>query len=166
MSTDVNIRTLFAQLRLEHFLVYLPGNGWRGAPEVRGDRVRFELPDGEAPYVLLLPKSNQSHQCKKLLQTAIYNLSGIEDRQPVEIIRDLLSVDTSEIPASRTQPPVRLRLRNLHTTQLTLQIASRSADNLLMPGEAIEIVCHPSEGDLVEIGFKGSTIQIDDLANR
>jgi len=166
MSTDANIQTLLAQLRLEHFLVYLPGIGWREAQEVRGDRLRFELPSSEAHYVLLLPRSNQSPQCKKLLLHAIYNLSGIEDRQPIQIIRDLLSVDTRETHACQTGQAVRLRLRNLHTTQLNLQIASRSADNLLMPGEAIEIVFQTSEGDVVEIGFRGSTILIDDLANR
>ena len=166
MPTDVNIQTLFAQLRVEHFLVYLPGNGWRGAPEARGDRVRFELSTGESPYVLVLPSSNRTPQSKKLLQTAIYNLSGVEDRQPMEIIRDLLSVDAGVIPASPARPPIRLRLRNLHTTQLTLQIASRSADNRLMPGEVMEIVCQPTEGASVEIGFKGSTIQIDPLANK
>jgi hypothetical protein len=176
MSTDVNIQTLFAQIRLEHFLVYLPGNGWHGTPEIRADRLRFELSNNEAPFVLLLPRSNQSRQCKKLLQHAIYNLSGIEDRQPTEIIRDLLVVDTSETPACQTQQTVRVRLRNLHATQLNLQIASRSADNLLMPDETIEIVLYPSKGgpskgdpleeNIIEIGFKGSTIQIDDLANK
>jgi hypothetical protein len=34
-----------------------------------------------------------------------------------------------------------------------------------MPGEALEID-HPFEGNSVEIGFKGSTIQIDDRVQR
>jgi len=170
MSTEVNIQKLFAQLQLEHFLVYLTGNGWCGAPETRSDQMRFELCHRESSYVLLLPRSNQTRQCKKLLQHAIYNLSGIEDRQPTEIIRDLLAVDTSKTPGSQAGQPVRVRFRNLHTGKLNLQIASRSAENLLMPGEAIEIVLHPSKGDsldvnTIEIDFRGSSIQIDDLAN-
>jgi hypothetical protein len=161
-----NIHTLFAQLRLEHFLVYLPDNGWCRAPEQREDRMRFELPDadapGEPPYVLLLPRSNQSPKCMKQLQKAIYNLSGIEKRQPIEIIRDLFSFDPATVPAARPQPPIRVRLHNLHTTEMTLQIASRTNDNTLLPGEAIEILYYPSEGALVEIGFMGSTVQIND----
>lgn len=161
MSVDVNINRLFARLRLEHFLVYLPGNGWRGAQEKHRDRVRFELPDDDSPYVLLLPRSADSRQCRKLLERAVYSLSGIENRQPIEILRDLLT-ETVGRPADTDATPIRLRLRNRQDREITVAVASRSGDNSLMPGEAIEILYHPSPDDAVEITLQGDRVQIRD----
>ena len=159
--SQVNIQTKFAQLRLEHFLVYLPKNGWKGALGVRRDRMRFELPDDPDPYVLILPSSNQIPYSQKLLQNAIYVLSGVEDRQPIEIIRDLLATDPGAIPASRIPPVVRLRFQNLHSAQITLRIASRLTEYVLMPGEAIEIDPISSSGEFpVEIGVGDTLILV------
>ena len=56
MDSEPSFQSLMARVELEHFLAYLACNGWQGVPEVRRDRLRFELPDrGSAPYVLLLP---------------------------------------------------------------------------------------------------------------
>ena len=194
MSAQANIQTLFSQLQLEQFLVYLPGNGWPSAPERRDDRVRFELPGDEHPFVLLLPTSNKSYQCKKLLQRAVYNLSGIEDRQPIEIIRDILAVEArppaapasspeqsmpaEKIPLARSPEPigavspsqqgagVRLRLHNRDSVRLVVQVAARSGEISLEPDEAIEIVCHPLEGEMLDLGLKGAHIQIARRAPR
>ncbi|MDC0935915.1 hypothetical protein OAS39_06490 [Pirellulales bacterium] len=190
MTAQVNIQTLFSQLQLEQFLVYLPGNGWQSAPERRDDRVRFELPGEDHPFVLLLPNSNKSYQCKKLLQRAIYNLSGIEDRQPIDIIRDILAVEARESaapaatpepatpaatspldanprPMAAVAPPtagagsaVRLRLHNRDSQRMVVQVASRPGEISLQPDEAIEIVCNPREGEMLELGLKGSHIQV------
>ena len=192
MSAQANIQTLFSQLQLEQFLVYLPGNGWQSAPERRDDRVRFELPGDEHPFVLLLPTSNKSYQCKKLLQRAIYNLSGIEDRQPIEIIRDILAVEARKPPAPAAEPVmaaekipiarspeptatvspsqkgvgVRLRLHNRDSGRVVVQVAARPGEISLEPDEAIEIVCHPQEGEMLDLGLKGSHVQVSRRAPR
>ena len=169
MSANVNIQSLFAQLRLEHFHVYLAGRGWCRDDSTVGDVARFELPDGDDdPFVLLLPVSSRLPQCEDLLQRAVFNLSGIEDRQPAEIARDLLTVDignqgdNENFGRPTERPPLRLRLQNHDLEPLSLEIASRGGGHALMPGEAIEIVVHSTEGEPVEIGFQRSTIRIDD----
>ena len=150
---EYDIREMFAELTLEQFLVYLPGRGWSGAPEKRPDRVRFELPDGDDPFVLFLPKSNRSRNCQGMLQRAIYLLSGIEDREPVEIARDLLST-TSDAPMSAEATSVRLRFHNSHSTAVTLHVTNRPAPSFLMPGESAEIVCEASPDVALEIDIR------------
>ena len=164
MSSE-NIQTLFSQLRLEHFHVYLADNGWRGVPDVRSDRRRYELANGKDLFVLMLPISNQAVQCKKLLQRAIYNLSGIEDREPMEIVRDLLAIESESIPGVKPVPPLKMRVRNHHSKELTVRITSRASGNTLMPGEALEIVYRPAEDDVIEIGVQDGLIEIDDQNN-
>jgi len=164
MAGDMNIQSLFSQLRVEHLLVYLPSNGWRSFQATCEDLVRFELPDDIDPFVIELPRSNASAQCRKLLQHAIYNLSGIEDRQPAEIIRDVLAVNTKGVSETRTQPSVRLRLCNRRSAHpISLQLASRETENVLLPGEAIEVLVSPAEEGLIQVDFGDCKVQIDDL---
>lgn len=163
MSQEFNIQTMFAQLEVEQFLVYLPGNGWRPAPEVRDNRMRFELPDGDSPYVLLLPTSGRSAQSRRLLQQAIYNLSCIEQRQPGEIIRDVIAVDTTSNPAPTphtAKRPIRVRVHNGDTKPVVMKIADRGDANKLLAGEAREIVCHVADDGQIEICLGGATIEI------
>lgn len=163
MSQEFNIQTMFSQLEVEQFLVYLPGNGWHAAPEVRDDRMRFELPDGDSPYVLLLPTSGRSAQSRRLLQQAIYNLSCIEERQPVEIIRDVIAVETTSGPAPAPRSAtrsVRVRVHNADTKPVVMKVAERGDANKLMAGEAREILCQVADDGQIEIRLGGATIEI------
>ena len=95
---EINIQTLFAQLRLEQMLAYLPAGGWYGAEEGNPDRIRFQRVNGDngnAPFVLLLPRTSTAPQSRRLLQAAVYTLCDVEDRQPAEIIQDILAVEVA-----------------------------------------------------------------------
>ena len=165
MSADSSIQELFTQLRVEHFLAYLPNNGWRNAPRRASGLLRFELPDdSDSPYVLDLPDSDQTRQSHKLLQRAIHNLSGIEDRQPREIVIDLLTCSAQPPATAQADGTVRLRIRNQHDGSLDLRVASRPSDVTLMEGEAMEIVCQISPEGIVEIVHSAGALQIDDGA--
>lgn len=163
MSEEFNIQTMFSQLEVEQFLVYLPGNGWRPAPEVRDNRMRFELPDGDSPYVLLLPTSGRSAQGRRLLQQAIYNLSCIEERQPGEIIRDVIAVDVTAKPSPAppsAKRPIRVRVFNGDTKPVVMKVADRGDANKLLAGEAREILCHVADDGQIEIRLGGATVEI------
>lgn len=166
MAADTSIQTLFAQLRVEHLLIYLTSKGWKSAPEMRGDQVRFELDDGDNPFVLILPKANELIHCQTLLRRAVYNLSGIEDRQPAEIIRDVVAASQCDTPAGTARQPIRLRLCNDKSHQtISVRIASRATENVLMPGDAIEVVVQADQ-DALQIGFGESSIRINDRKSR
>ncbi len=154
MSDEVSIQSLFAQLRLEHLLAYLRANDWVSVPGVLGDRVRYELSNGDTPFVLYAPRSNKGAQAKRLLQAAIYTLCGVvEDGQPRELIFEMLAMEPLEMPASDPQAGgVRLRLANNDPAHsITLEISSRGGETLLMPGEAVEFVLNPPAGELVQV---------------
>jgi hypothetical protein len=153
MAGETKIQTLFAQLRVEQMLGYLPAGGWYGAPEGNADRIRFERANGETPFVLLLPRTNQSPNSRRLMQAAIYTLCDVEDRQPAEIIRDILAVEAAapmKSSVSRTGQ-LRLRLTNDNEEPLVLQVAARPGGCLLMPGESIEFVAQPPEGGILDV---------------
>jgi hypothetical protein len=154
---EININTLFAQLRLEQMLAYLPTTGWYDSEEDHAERIRLHRANGDdanPPFVLFLPKKNSSTQARRMFQAAIYTLCDVEDRQPAEIIRDILAV---EVPAAAATPTgikpgeFRLRLSNDFSTPLVLQVAERPGGCLLMPGEAIEFVTQPPEGGSLDI---------------
>jgi hypothetical protein len=154
MSDEISIQSLFAQLRLEHLLAYLRANGWVSMPGVLGDRVRYELANGDTPFVLYAPKSNHGAAAKRLLQAAIYTLCGVvEEGQPRELIFEMLAMEPLEAPASESRSGgVRLRLANNDTAHsITLEISSRGGETLLMPGEAVEFVLNPPPGELVQV---------------
>ena len=149
---EINIQTLFAQLRLEQMLAYLPAGGWYDAEEGNADRIRFQRTNGDngnAPFVLLLPRTSTAPQSRRLLQAAVYTLCDVEDRQPAEIIRDILAVQVATTPAKTSVSKAgefRLRLSNDFSAPLVLQVADRPGGCLLMPGEAFEFVSQPPEG--------------------
>lgn len=173
MSANVSIQALFARLRVAHFLVYLPENGWQKCPGQAGGQIRFELFDEEDddPYVILLPRTDQALRSSRLIQNAIHNLCGVEGRQPQEIVQDVLSAQKGP-DESGAKPQsdearadggrVALRFRNGEAEPLTIQVASRPVENVLMPGEAIEIVCQSPEEGPIEIGVHEGSLRIAD----
>ena len=161
MAAENHFPTLVSKLKLEHFTAYLSDNGWRETHEAHNDLLRFELAGDSHPYVLMLPRSNQAPKLRKQIQFAVFNLSGIEDRQPIEIVRDLLAATAQPTAAVPSEEMVHLRFRNLQADAVTLTVASRPAANTLMSGEAMEILCRPSEAT-IEIGFAADAIEIDD----
>jgi hypothetical protein len=157
MSDEISIQSLFAQLRLEHLLAYLRAYGWVSVPGAAGDRVRYELANGDTPYVLFAPRSNKGTQAKRLLQAAIYTLCGVvEDGQPRELIFEMMAMEPVESPVRDLQAEgVRLRLANNDPAHsIMLEISSRGGETLLMPGEAVEFVLNPPPGELVQVAVQ------------
>jgi hypothetical protein len=156
---EVNINTLFAQLRLEQLLAYLPEMGWYDAEENHAERIRLHRNnggDGNPPFVLFLPKANSAPQARRMFQAAIYTLCDVEDRQPAEIIRDVLAVKVVATPAkdlAKRAGELRLRLTNDFSAPLVLQVAERPGGCLLMPGEAFELVAQPPEDGSLDISI-------------
>jgi hypothetical protein len=154
---EVNIQTLFAQLRLEQMLAYLPATGWYDSEEDHPERIRLHCPSGDigdTPFVLFLPRTNKAPQARRMFQAAIYTLCEVEDRQPAEIIRDILAVDVAPAAAKSVASKsgeLRLRLTNDSSEPLVLQVAERPGGCLLMPGEAFECVAQPPEGGSLDI---------------
>jgi hypothetical protein len=132
-------------------LAYLPGGGWYGASEDNANRIRFERENGETPYVLMLPRTNKSPNSRRLLQAAIYTLCDVEDRQPAEIIRDILAMQVVKAVPAKEPQGFRLRFCNDNAEAVVLQVASRPGECLLMPGEIFEFVTHPLEGGTLDI---------------
>lgn len=166
MQADANIQSLFAQLRVEHFLAYLPDKGWEGAASKTPGQLRFELPDeSETPYVLDLPESGHAGQSLKLMQRAIHNLCGIEDRQPREIVIEMLSYEPASTPVSAQTAPsegVSLRVRNQRGERVELKVASRGAVATLMPHEAMEVVCRLGDDGVLEIVLHDGVVDVND----
>lgn len=155
MSGEINIQTLFARLRLEHLLAYLPANGWLKAGEGHADRVRFELAHEPTPYVVLLPRSSGTPQGGKLLRAAIYTLCDVLDLQPAEVIHQILATELPQASPPSNGVKVRLRLSNGDSHQtIALGIGSRPLESMLMPGEALEIMAESAEDGICQINIR------------
>jgi hypothetical protein len=153
---EININTLFAQLRLEQLLAYLPETGWYDSEENHAERIRLHRANGDddnPPFVLFLPKTNTAPQARRMFQAAIYTLCDVEDRQPAEIIRDVLAAKVTAAPKTLAGKlgELRLRFTNDFSTPLVLQVAERPGGCLLMPGEAFEFMAQPPENGCLEI---------------
>lgn len=154
---EININALFAKLRLEQLLAYLPTMGWYDAEENHAERIRLHRANGDGgnpPFVLFLPRANSAPQARRMFQAAIYTLCDVENRQPAEIIRDVLAAKVATVPSPASTDTVRrlrLRFTNDFSIPLILQVAKRPGGCLLMPGEAFEFVAPPPEGDSLDI---------------
>jgi hypothetical protein len=164
MNDNFNMRAAVARLSTDNVKLYLRAQGWEQKESNHEDRFYFEGEVDEAgdPCQLHLPALPGVPQYWTLLQRAIYLLSGVEDRQPSEIISDILAHEKNVPRAEVRQPKRRLRVRNSADTPLQLQIASRDAELCLFPGESIELVCESSGTLDFEYTEAGLTIRDQD----
>ena len=80
----------------------------------QADQRRFEvdLNDGEGVYELYLPASTGTAKDHTRLMRNIYKLCGIEDREPAEIARDMVTSPVESESATEAVATTKLRLRN------------------------------------------------------
>ena len=147
-----DIRQLVSQLTTAHFRSYLLSQEWEEKPSRFADQLYFqgEVFDGESRYELYLPMP-EAPRYQTFVLRAIYKLCGIEDREPFEIVRDMLATPIVAPPIEELGGVARVRVRNSDSRPLQLRIDSPPRQHQLLPGEAIELVCHVGEGGMLEI---------------
>jgi hypothetical protein len=152
-DVEYDIRQLVSRLKTAHFKGYLLSQGWQEKPSRYVDQLYFEgrIHEGGEPYELYLPGSMGGARYQTLVMRAIYKLCGIEDREPAEIARDMLASPIGVTQAGEFTEVARLRVRNSGFRPLHLEIGSPPREHEMLPGEAIELVCHVGAGELLEI---------------
>ncbi len=149
MDDNFNIQTAVADLNTRNVTLYLCARGWQQKKSRREDRFYFEaaIDDSGDPCQLHLPASPRIARYGTLLLRAIYLLSGIEDREPHEIISDILAHEKDSRHTDVEHPSRRIRVRNVSALPLQLKVTSREGEHRLLSGESVELICE-SEGTL------------------
>src|SRR5262245_4511419 len=142
LSEDCSIQQLVAQLRTAQVQAYLLAHGWVETRSSHADQRRFEadMNDGEGVYELYLPASTGTAKDHTRLMRNIYKLCGIEDREPAEIARDMV---TSAVATESTgEPPAstKLRVRNAGSTPLAVKVDSPEREYTLYANDTIELM--------------------------
>ncbi len=168
MSDKFNMPASMRQLHVEAVVFYLESRGWRQVDSRYVDRIYFEgdTHAGGEPYQLALPTSPSVPKYRTLLQRVIYKLSGIEDREPSEIIRDIIV--SSQVPPTteeaselqRLEPCI--RIRNAGSRPVRVQLDSREQEYQLFPQESIELLCRSQRAGAIEVEHAGDLIRIRD----
>jgi len=150
---DYDIRKLISRLRTAHFKGYLHSRGWQEKPSRFVGQLYFEgkIHEEEDAYELYLPASSNANRYETYVMRAIYKLCGIEDREPAEIVSDMLESGIIVQQATAASGIARLRVSNSGSTPLQLQIDSPFRKHRLLPGESIELICHVDESGLLEV---------------
>lgn len=150
---EYDIRTLVSRLKTAHMQGYLISQGWEEKPSQYEGQLYFEgnLQDGEDKYELYLPASTSTARYHTHVMRALYKLCGIEDREPAEIARDMLASVVAVEKSALPHVVARVRTRNSGSTPLKVTIDLPSREHVILPGEAIELVCNVDANGLVEI---------------
>lgn len=151
---EYDIREMVSRLKAAHYTGYLLSRGWEETPSRYEGHIFFtgKLHDHEDAYELYLPTPTNEARYRNNLMRAIYKLCGIEDREPADIVRDMLEtrVAPPQEPAKRSGT-AQLRVRNNGSTPLALQIDSPAREHSILPGEAVELVCNVNAADMLNI---------------
>jgi hypothetical protein len=161
-EVEYDIRQLVSRLKTAHVKGYLISKEWEEKPSQYVDQIYFQgaIHEGGQPYELYFPASASTARYQTLVMRAIYKLCGIEDREPVEITRDMLSIPITAPQAGQTAGLARLRVRNSASRPLQLRIDSPPREHEMLPGEAIELVCQVGAGGLLEVERGEATLTV------
>jgi len=149
-----DLREMVSRLKAAHYTGYLLGRGWQESPSRYKGHIFFtgKIHDHEDAYELYMPTPMNEGRYRNNLMRGIYKLCGIEDREPAEIVRDMLETKVAppqvEAPSGGT---ARLRVRNNGSTPLQLRIDSPAREHSMLPGEAIELVCDVNAVEMLNI---------------
>jgi hypothetical protein len=146
-ADECSIQQLIAQLRTVHFQSYLLSHGWSETSSSVSDQRRFEadMNDGEGMYELYLPASADVAKDRTRLLRNIYKLCGIEDREPVDIAREMVASRTEACPPVAPVAGIRLRVNNSGSTPLLVRVDSPAREHMLHANEAIDLICASRE---------------------
>ena len=150
-ADDCSIQQLVAQVRTVHFESYLLSHGWAETSSGFAGKRRFEadMNDGEGVYELFLPASSDVAKDRTRLLRNIYKLCGIEDREPVDIAREMIASPSEIGPPVASVTGTRLRVNNSGSTPLLVRVDSPAHEHMLNAREAIDIIC--ASGGSIEI---------------
>ena len=153
----------FPRVNIANVSAYLLATGWQRKASPYEKRIYFEgqVHDGGSPYQLYLPASDEVPKYRTLLQRAIYYLCGVEDREPNEVILDILNVSEQPLPNVTVDRPNLqvVRVRNTSDSPLRLRLETRQREHELHPGESIELRCQASSPCL-EIEYGNEVVVI------
>ena len=164
MGQKFNMADSMSRVTSEAIALYLKSNGWTERSSRYEDHFYFEgeIHAGGEPYHLYIPASQEVPKYRTLLQRIIYKLSGIEDRQPPEIIRDIFENVEQAQPSASVATRQCIRVRNSGKAPMKVRLSSRADDHQLMPDESIELICTTSGDEVIEIVHSDSSILIRD----
>jgi hypothetical protein len=159
---EQDIRRLVSRLQIAHFKSYLLVRGWEEKPSRYVDHLYFEgeVHGGGSPYELYLPESSSVPRYHTRVMRAIYKLCGIEEREPDEIVRDLLASTIEDVRPAHLSVSTRLRVQNSGSAPLQVKIDSPRREHKMMPGEAIELNCEIAATGSVEIEHGDALLSI------
>jgi ABC-type nitrate/sulfonate/bicarbonate transport system substrate-binding protein len=158
---DCSIQQLVAQLRTAQVQAYLVSRGWVETKSGQADQRRFEvgMDDGDGVYELYLPMSTGTAKDHTRLMRNIYKLCGIEDREPAEIARDMVTTLVESESATESAPATKLRVRNSASSPLAVRVDSPEREYTLYPKDAIELTLDADRQSLeIERGDNSLTI--------
>lgn len=155
-----SIQQLFSQLTVGQLAAYLTNEGWVETACNQPSQRRYELEDDDSPYVMLLPVSDATAGAAALVQNAVRNLSCIVDRQPAELVQEMLQISPPPAPPTTTAGRYKVRVRKTGGGTLSIHEDATGRVNTLNEGEAIEIVCHVDETGLLEMELDGSSLRL------
>jgi hypothetical protein len=156
MSDGVNIHVLIAKLTSPQVHAYLVRTGWTNVEPQRGDRSHYTGPihEGGRPYEISIPTAAHWQRSRGRLQTFLFNLSGIEDREPWEIARDILAESPVMPYVQQDEPathPRRIQVRNEGASAVVISLANPVRGIHLAPGRAIALVLRGNSAGTAEI---------------
>lgn len=162
-SEEYDFRQIVARLSTSQFRNYLVARGWVEKPSRYVDHMHFEVTLGDPSicYELYLPVSADVPKYHTRVMRSIYKLCGIEEREPIQIARDLLACDVSCGPKGRVGDGViRVRLTNSRSTPIKIHVNAPRREHDLMPGEAVELMCKMSIEHGIEIALNDRMLTI------
>ncbi|MEN1679689.1 MAG: hypothetical protein AAGJ46_08850 [Planctomycetota bacterium] len=157
---ELSIQQLFSQLTVRQLVTYLTNDGWVEKESRHPARRRYELEDGESTYVMVLPLSDTETGMVDLVQNAVRNLSCIVDRQPRELVKEMLVLPAATPPSTTTAGRYRVRVKKAGAGALAVREDATGRVNTLHEGEAIEIICHVDENGVLEMEIEGSSLRL------
>lgn len=167
-DSQSDIRHLVAQLRTRHFRRYLLSCGWEEKASRYAEHCRFEVlaNDGVDSFVLDLPMSADTRDYRSRIMRVLYKLSGIEDREPHEIAESVLACIGANESESESSEGACLKIRNSGHLPLQVEIDAPARKHELLPGEAVELNCVLSQGNLLEIDRTDAGLLIRAVARK
>jgi len=161
-NDELDLRQLVARLRTSQFRSYLVARGWEEQPSRYVDHVYFKVGtvDGGDLYELYLPASTDVPNYQTRVMRAIYKLCGIEDCEPLEIAQAVFaSAEANEVFTALASTNC-LRVRNTGSQALQLRIDKPAREHVLLPGEAVELICELPESGALQIERGDSSLTI------
>lgn len=154
-----NIQVLFSSITMDNVRGYLLGSGWKvsSAPDASQLLMEGPIHDGGQPYRLIFPSTDEHPRFRDRVQVAVFNLSCIEDREPIEIAREMASAGpdlpeagqatgASAVVAPQTpSATISFRLHNGQLATVDLEIESCVERFPLAAHESIDIVIPPGK---------------------